>query len=61
MSGVNYGVMIIVEEIIAAEPQETDKAIAIGPSDSLISQRDTILNELMAKKLRLQGELNAKK
>lgn len=61
MSGVNYGVMLIVEEVISVEAQETDKPLAIGPTDSLVSQRDTILNELMAKKLRLQAELNAKK
>ena len=61
MSGVNYGLMLIVEEIILPEQQETDKVIAVGPNDSLTSQRDTLLNELMAKKLRLTAELNAKK
>lgn len=61
MSGVNYGIMLIVEEIILPEGQETDKALAVGAQDSLSSQRDILLNELMAKKMRLQSELNAKK
>lgn len=61
MSGVNYGVMLVVEEIILPEAQETDKVATVGANDSLTAQRDTLLNELMAKKLRLQAELNAKK
>lgn len=61
MSGVNYGIMLIVEEIILPDAQETDKVATVGTNDSLTAQRDTLLNELMAKKLRLQAELNAKK
>ena len=61
MSGVNYGVMLVVEEIILPEAQETDKVATVGANDSLTAQRDTLLNELMAKKLRLQAELDAKK
>lgn len=61
MSGVNYGIMLIVEEIILPEGQESDKALAVGANDSLSSQRDILLNELMTKKIRLQSELNAKK
>ena len=61
MSGVNYGVMLIVEEVIVPETQESDKVLTVGANDSLTAQRDTLLNEVMAKKMRLQAELNTKK
>lgn len=55
LSGVNYGLMIIIEEIISPDmlQQETDKPITANPTESLLTQRDTLLNELMAKKLKL--------
>jgi hypothetical protein len=59
LGGVNYGLMIILEEIISPDmlQQDTDKLTAVNPTESLISQRDTLLNELMAKKLKLTSEM----
>jgi len=37
--------------------QETDKLTVVNPTESLMSQRDTLLNELMAKKLKLSSEM----
>lgn len=59
LSGVNYGLQIVIDEIVNPDlfKQETDKISTANPTESLVSQRDQILNELMAKKMKLSTQL----
>jgi hypothetical protein len=59
LSGVNYGLQIVIDEIVNPDlfKQTTDKISTANPTESLVSQRDQILNELMAKKMKLATQL----
>jgi hypothetical protein len=59
LSGVNYGLQIVIDEIVNPDlfKQPTDKISTANPTESLVSQRDQILNELMAKKMKLATQV----
>jgi hypothetical protein len=60
LSGVNYGLMILIEEIEGMDFQESDRVITRNTLEPMVSERDKILNELIQKKLELTKQLKNK-